>query len=54
MEAKLCSTTKRRIDNDPGAVIFPCPECGKEIVRCSEARSNALKYTCSCGFVGPN
>ena len=55
MTAKLCSATKKRIVNDQGAVIFPCPQCGEnEIVRSTFARANALKYTCSCGFVGPN
>ncbi len=56
MEAKVCSATKKRIDNDPGAVSFPCPGCGKHtIVRGSNARANALKYECpECGFVGPN
>lgn len=55
MEAKLCSATKRRIDNDAGAVVFPCPNCGeREIVRSSYARKNAIPYTCSCEFTGPN
>ncbi len=55
MQAKVCNSTKKRIDNDTGAVCFPCPGCGEsEIVRSSEARANALKYTCACGFVGPN
>jgi len=54
-EAKLCSATKKRIDNDPGAVIFKCPQCNDhEIVRSSYARVNAIKYTCACGFEGPN
>ena len=55
MEAKICSATKKRIDNDLGAVIFLCPQCGEhEIVRSTFARTNALAYTCPCGFVGPN
>ncbi len=55
MEAKVCISTKKRIDNDPGAVVFPCPECGHEITRSSYARANAIKYTCpECGFTGPN
>ena len=56
MEAKKCTATKRRIDNDPGAVVFNCPKCSKhEIVRSSYARKNAIKYSCpECGFTGPN
>jgi predicted RNA-binding Zn-ribbon protein involved in translation (DUF1610 family) len=55
-EAKRCISTKKRIDNDPGAVIFKCPQCGDhEIVRSSYARANAIKYTCpGCKFTGPN
>ncbi|MBU0456708.1 MAG: zinc finger domain-containing protein [Nanoarchaeota archaeon] len=56
MEAKVCISTKKRIDNDSGAVSFKCPNCGNyEIVRSSYARENAIKYTCpSCDFTGPN
>ena len=56
MEAKLCSSTKVRIDNDPGSVTFKCPQCGEyEIVRGTSARANAIKYKCpGCGFSGPN
>ena len=56
METKICLATKKRVDNDPGAVIFPCPKCGEhEIVRSSFARKNAIKYSCPCGgFTGPN
>jgi Zn-ribbon RNA-binding protein len=56
MEPKVCLATKKRIDNDAGAVIFPCPKCGEfEIVRSSFARKNAIAYTCpQCGFKGPN
>ncbi|MBS3126707.1 RNA-binding protein [Candidatus Woesearchaeota archaeon] len=56
MEGKVCSATKKRIDNDPGAVQFQCPQCGNyEIVRSSYARQNAIKYTCpGCNFMGPN
>jgi predicted RNA-binding Zn-ribbon protein involved in translation (DUF1610 family) len=55
-EAKRCVSTKKRIDNDLGAVSFKCPSCGKfEFNRSTFARQNAIKYTCpSCGFVGPN
>ena len=55
MNAKRCVSTKVRIDNDPGAVVFPCPSCTEnEIVRSSQSRRNAVKYTCACGFTGPN
>jgi predicted RNA-binding Zn-ribbon protein involved in translation (DUF1610 family) len=56
MEAKVCISTKKRIDNDPGAAIFNCPKCSNyEIVRSSFARRNAIKYTCpQCEFTGPN
>ena len=55
MEAKLCTATKKRIENDQGAVVFPCPSCGEQkIVRSSQSRRNAVKYTCACGFTGPN
>jgi len=55
MQAKVCISTKKRIDNDEGAVTFLCPKCGDyEIVRSSFARVNGLKYTCPCGFEGPN
>ncbi|MBU0469903.1 MAG: RNA-binding protein [Nanoarchaeota archaeon] len=56
MEAKLCSSTKKRIDNDSGAVKFLCPNCSKhEIVRSTFARQNAIKYVCpACEFTGPN
>ena len=56
MEQKRCLATKKRIDNDPGAVVFKCPACGEfDIVRSSFARKNAIKYTCAnCQFTGPN
>ncbi|MDP3699039.1 MAG: zinc finger domain-containing protein [Nanoarchaeota archaeon] len=56
MQAKVCISTKKRIDNDEGSVTFLCPKCGDyEIVRSSFARVNGLKYTCpKCEFTGPN
>ncbi len=55
MEQKICSATKRRIENDRGAVEFPCPACGeRKIIRSTFARVNAIKYICECGFMGPN
>ena len=52
----LCSSTKKLVSNDKGAVKFACPQCGKfEIVRSSNARAQGIKYTCPCGeFIGPN
>ena len=55
METVLCSVTKKTVYNDRGAVKFLCPQCGKtEIVRSTEARVNAMRYSCACGFTGPN
>lgn len=56
MEVKKCISTKRRIDNDPGAVNFKCPNCGNyDITRSTFARENAIKYKCpACEFTGPN
>ncbi|MEM4601364.1 MAG: zinc finger domain-containing protein, partial [Desulfurococcaceae archaeon] len=36
-------------------VEFPCPSCGKSIIRrCKKCRKLAVEYTCpSCGFKGP-
>ena len=50
-----CTSCKVKITNIRGAVSFKCPACGKvEIVRCPGCRKKAIKYTCSCGFTGPN
>ena len=51
-----CSSCKKRIVNDPGSVIFNCPNCGKtQIVRCKQCRTIVAKYKChQCGFEGPN
>ncbi len=56
MEGKICSSCKKKIVNDPGAVVFKCPKCADmELVRCTNCRSNAVKYHCaSCEFTGPN
>ncbi|MGC8924151.1 MAG: zinc finger domain-containing protein [Candidatus Micrarchaeia archaeon] len=33
---------------------FKCPKCGAIIRRCTECKSNMVKYTCKkCGFEGP-
>ena len=56
MENKVCISTKKRVDNDAGSVEFKCPSCNNyTIIRSSNARKAALKYTCpACGFRGPN
>ncbi|MDP3734178.1 MAG: zinc finger domain-containing protein [Nanoarchaeota archaeon] len=56
MEEKACISCKKKIVNDKGRVIFKCPKCeNREIVRCSNCRSNAIQYSCpECGFKGPN
>lgn len=44
------------VANDDGSVMFPCPQCGKEVVvRSKHSRQIVTKYVCSkCGFEGPN
>ncbi len=44
------------IANDVGSVLFPCPNCGEEVIaRSYTARRIGAKYTCKkCGFEGPN
>ena len=50
-----CTSCNKRIANTPGVVRFKCPSCEKEeMVRCKSCRQNAVKYKCSCGFIGPN
>ena len=53
---QVCISTQKSIVNDPGAVVFVCPQCSKhKIVRSTYARKNAIGYTCpACGFTGPN
>lgn len=52
----ICLSCNKRITNDAGSVNFKCPNCGKmDIIRCSDCRKIAVKYTCpECGFSGPN
>ncbi|MBT3642671.1 RNA-binding protein [archaeon] len=48
MECTSCSkeTTK--------SVKFPCPKCGKQILRCDKCRSLSIEYKCNnCEYVGP-
>lgn len=49
-----CTSCKKEISNMAGTVIFKCPECGTEIIRCTQCRIDGIKYTCpKCGFEGP-
>jgi len=54
--AEVKSTaTGASVVNDAGSVSFPCPKCGKTIVRTKSERQNVVRYTCpKCGFTGPN
>jgi predicted RNA-binding Zn-ribbon protein involved in translation (DUF1610 family) len=56
MNNNICSSCKKDISNEQGAVKFKCPNCGKTvIVRCKNCRKIAAKYECpECGFMGPN
>lgn len=51
-----CSSCKKKVENDSGAIKIKCPNCGKsEIVRCTHCRQIVAKYKCpECGFEGPN
>jgi hypothetical protein len=55
-EKLTCTSCKKRITNETGRVIFPCPKCGEEnIVRCAQCRKLAVEFKCKkCGFIGPN
>jgi len=55
VKEKVCTSCGKRIVNDPSAVSFPCPKCGKvEIIRCGNCRKQGIKYKCpECGFEGP-
>ncbi|HLC52180.1 MAG TPA: zinc finger domain-containing protein [Candidatus Nanoarchaeia archaeon] len=55
MEGKRCTSCKKNVVNDPGSVSFKCPGCSDlEVVRCTNCRDNGSKYSCACGFTGPN
>ncbi len=36
-----------------GSVKFSCPNCDAPLGRCSNCRTLARSFTCTCGFVGP-
>ena len=50
---KVCISTGSNVVNQDGTVTFPCPTCNEQITRSGFARTNQLKYTCKCGYVGP-
>jgi predicted RNA-binding Zn-ribbon protein involved in translation (DUF1610 family) len=51
----LCSSCKRPFAPGEYGVEFPCPNCGKVVIRrCKKCRKLGVKYECpACGFVGP-
>lgn len=53
-ETKFCISCEKDISAVPDSVVFNCPNCGAEIVRCGKCRSRVVPYTCKvCGFEGP-
>jgi len=54
MAEKFCVSCGRNILAIKDSVVFKCPNCGSEIVRCGICRNKVVKYTCPvCGFSGP-
>ncbi len=55
MKITECSTCGANLASGETFSIFPCPNCGKEIIaRCAHCKKLKNNYTCSnCGFVGP-
>lgn len=53
---KQDTTTGTSLANDVGSTSFPCPNCGKHIIRrTKKSREIVVQYKCpECGFVGPN
>ncbi len=47
---KVCISCGREVKD---FVEFPCPNCGKMIIRCNICRENKNPYRCECGFEGP-
>ena len=51
---KQCTSCKKDVTNDASSIEFPCPKCGKILVRCGNCRKTGVQYTCNkCGFIGP-
>ncbi|MBN2421366.1 RNA-binding protein [Candidatus Woesearchaeota archaeon] len=51
---QLCISCKKNITNMAGVVVFNCPSCKEKIIRCGNCRAIGAKYSCKCGFTGPN
>ncbi|PIN75696.1 RNA-binding protein [Candidatus Woesearchaeota archaeon CG10_big_fil_rev_8_21_14_0_10_37_12] len=46
---------QKELNNKEGRVKFSCPKClNTDITRTLNARKIGTKYTCTCGFEGPN
>ncbi len=50
--SKYCISCGRDISSISNNIIFNCPECGAEIVRCGDCRKLGIKYECKCGWSG--
>ncbi|MGC9148925.1 MAG: zinc finger domain-containing protein [Sulfolobales archaeon] len=51
----VCTSCKRIIAPHEKSVSFPCPNCGKYVIRrCYRCRTSGVPYRCPvCGFEGP-
>ncbi|MDO8642492.1 MAG: zinc finger domain-containing protein [Candidatus Woesearchaeota archaeon] len=49
-----CMSCKTNVAGAKDVTRFPCPKCGKEIIRCGKCRRIVAQYQCTCGFLGPN
>lgn len=51
----VCDSCHRPMEPREYGVEFPCPNCGKVIIRrCKRCRKMNVEYTCpNCGFRGP-
>ncbi|MEM1628324.1 MAG: zinc finger domain-containing protein [Desulfurococcaceae archaeon] len=51
----ICSSCQKLITPNEYGVEFPCPNCGKTIIRrCKRCRKLSVEYNCpACGFKGP-
>uniref|UniRef100_A0A7C4JM07 DUF1610 domain-containing protein n=1 Tax=Staphylothermus marinus TaxID=2280 RepID=A0A7C4JM07_STAMA len=50
-----CSSCHRLMDPREKGAVFPCPNCGKVLIRrCKSCRKHSVPYVCpNCGFKGP-
>ena len=46
-----CTSCRKMLDKN--GVVFKCPNCGKQIIRCHDCKKLGVKYKCECGFEGP-